>query len=239
MARWRHPLRGVVSPDVFVQQFGRNGQAARLFTGVVHLVACQVKELGGIGVPVAVNIDGEVTQHRQWHRDFLELLAVEDLPPTAVTLELTERIDPAGRPAWWYAAFDELAAAGVRLALDDVGHGIDRTELLMRLPIATVKLDRSILDQVCRLSLLDRRRAAAAKRFLEGIAHWCSSNDIATVAEGISSAHHASTAVDAGWLTGQGYWLGRPTDRLATLRATPSAGTRCATGVDGLARAPH
>lgn len=180
----------------------------------MHLVASELRALNGVNVPVAINIDSEVTENRQWHRDLLELLAVEGISPGDVTLELTERIDPEGRPSWWYAAFEKLAAAGARLALDDVGHGIDRTELLLRLPITMVKLDRSVLDQVCQLSLIDRRRATAAKRFLEGIAHWCRRNDIDTVAEGIASAHHASTASDTGWVAGQGYWLGRPVEGL-------------------------
>lgn len=214
LARWQHPIQGAVNPEVFVHAFGRTGQAQRLLTGVVHLVAAELRALNGLAVPVAINIDGEVTESRRWHHDLLELLAVEGVSPTDITLELTERIDPTGRPSWWYASFEELSAAGVRLALDDVGHGIDRTELLLRLPISTVKLDRSVLDQVCQLSLIDRRRATAAKRFLEGIAHWCRRNDIDTVAEGIASAHHASTASDAGWAAGQGYWLGRPVQGL-------------------------
>lgn len=210
LARWEHPVRGPVPPAVFVPEFGRAGLAMELFTGVARLVAAQLRAAGGPSVPVSINVDDDVTMMRWWQSEFLELLATERVPTSAIWLELTERVDPADRPARWHAAFEELSTAGIRLALDDVGHGVDRLELLYRLPIDVVKLDRSLVESAATAGAGTGPVAARARRFLAGLADWCRSQQLLTVAEGIATAGQQRAVTDGGWVAGQGYRLGRP-----------------------------
>lgn len=98
LARWRHPLRGPIRPDVFVPVFGRTGQGQQLFNAMARLVAQSVA--GRVAaVPVSLNIDPEVPQVRRWHRRLLEILAAKEIPTSSVWVELTRRVDPTGRPA--------------------------------------------------------------------------------------------------------------------------------------------
>lgn len=210
LARWQHPVRGSVPPSVFVPEFGRAGLGMELLAGVTRLVATQLRRNDSPAVPISINVDDEVTTVRWWHSAFLELLAAERIPTAAIWLELTERVDPADRPDRWHTAFEELSAAGVRLALDDVGHGVDRLELLYRLPIEVVKLDRSLVEGAAIAGCGSGPAATRARRFLTGLADWCRSQQLLTVAEGIATAGQQRAVTDGGWVAGQGYRLGRP-----------------------------
>lgn len=221
LARWRHPVRGPIRPDAFVPVFGRTGQGQQLFNAMVRLVAQSLSGRSG-SVPVSLNIDPEVPQVRHWHRRLLEILAAEEIPASSVWVELTQRVDPTGRSAWWYAGFESLVDAGVRLVLDDIGAGFDRTELLYRFPIHAVKLDRSVLSSMCALIQLGGERGRRASRYLASYADWCAGNDVLSIAEGISDAGLLRQAADHGWNAGQGFWLGRPAESLAEALVGPA-----------------
>lgn len=102
----------------------------------------------------------------------------------------------------------------MRLVLDDIGAGFDRTELLYRLPIHAVKLDRAAFTSMCALIELGGDRGRRAGRYLASYADWCDRNDVLSIAEGISDAGLLRRAAEHGWRAGQGFWLGRPADSL-------------------------
>ena len=106
------------------------------------------------------------------------LLTELDLAPDLVTLEITESL-MLEHSAWNLAVLEELRALGVRLALDDFGTGYSALTHLRRLPIDTIKMDRSFLDGI------DARDGEATVRAIVELARV---HGMEVVAEGIETA---------------------------------------------------
>jgi EAL domain-containing protein (putative c-di-GMP-specific phosphodiesterase class I) len=135
-------------------------------------------------------------------------VATAGLPPERLILELTEQFP--SRLSKVVAEADRLRALGFRIALDDVGAGNCGLELLRRVTVDFVKVDRSVVSA----ALHDR----SARAVLEAIVAYARRTDAYVIAEGIESREMLDLvrgplieAPDGAWVRGgQGYLLGRP-----------------------------
>ena len=206
LARWRHPVRGLVPPDVFVP----------------------LAEATGSIVPIGRWVLGEaVTQLARWRAEFPDayplsleanlsagqladpglvatvaaLVADSGLDPGDLTLEITESslvedLDAALRP------LRQLSAIGVGLALDDFGTGYSSLTYLSRLPVDMLKIDKSFVA--------DSDVTDSARVLLHGITALGRGLDLVVVAEGIETPRQARRVREAGCHLGQGFLWARP-----------------------------
>lgn len=98
----------------------------------------------------------------------------------------------------------ELKQAGLSTSLDDFGSGYSSLGYLVRLPIDTVKIDKSFVQ-----ALVDSEKASAVIRGIVGLAR---SLGMKTVAEGVESQRQVEKLKDAGCDSIQGYLVSRPLD---------------------------
>jgi EAL domain-containing protein (putative c-di-GMP-specific phosphodiesterase class I) len=119
-------------------------------------------------------------------------------------LELTESalIDHSEQTT---AALEQLRALGIQLCIDDFGTGYSALHYLGRMPVQTIKIDRSFLD--------DTDDQAGQQPVLQGIVMMGHALGLQLVAEGIetSAQREALRALDCDY--GQGYLFSRPLDR--------------------------
>lgn len=134
------------------------------------------------------------------------------LPAERVLLELSEH-DPVEDYAALSAALAPLRAAGMRLAIDDVGAGFSSLRHILMTAPDVIKLDRSIVDGVSGDQVL-----ATLVRSLVAFAHGCGAT---VVAEGVETAEDAVTLRRAGVDHGQGWHFGRPGSPDLLLRSYP------------------
>src|SRR5262249_18199314 len=123
------------------------------------------------------------------------------LPPTALTLELTESV-LARRHEELRAVLAEVAALGVRLALDDFGTGYSSLSLLQDLPVHTIKVDRSFV------SALDADETRQG--FVQAIVDLAQTLDVSLVAEGMETAAETTELRRLGCRAGQGFHFSPP-----------------------------
>jgi EAL domain-containing protein (putative c-di-GMP-specific phosphodiesterase class I) len=97
---------------------------------------------------------------------------------------------------------ERLAAKGVNVALDDFGTGYSNLRALMHLPIQTVKLDRSLIDDV--------GRDARVSKLVASLLHAARSLGVRIVAEGVETEGQALFLRSAGCERMQGYFFARP-----------------------------
>ena len=149
LARWRHPMHGVVPPSVFIPLAEDTGLIASLGEWILRAACRQATTWRAAGLPplrMSVNVSP-----RQIHSRLVAVVAAslrqEGLEPSALTLELTEsaRLDDVEATA---AVFKEIRRSGVTLALDDFGVGYSSLEHLRRLPVDIVKIDKSFVEDV-------------------------------------------------------------------------------------------
>ncbi|MDX6233876.1 MAG: hypothetical protein QOH68_2953 [Nocardioidaceae bacterium] len=203
LVRWQHPQRGLLQPDQFLPQAERYGLMRRLTTCVLSLALDQVKEwqFAGLDTTVAVNISASNLLDVELPEQIRTLLAVRNLPPASLMLEVTETtlmVDPA-RAA---ELLNRLQAIGVRISIDDYGTGYSSLARLRELAVNELKLDRSFLTGIG-----DDARASAIVRSTVELAH---SLGLTLVAEGIETERSETILRDLACDQGQGYHLARP-----------------------------
>jgi predicted signal transduction protein with EAL and GGDEF domain len=203
LVRWKHPVRGMVSPMEFIPVAERTGQIIELGEWVMAEVArhCQYWDsLGLNSFRVCVNISPlQFNQSNlpQWIAEFLEQ---SSLPPQRLELELTERaiMNDAETNI---AKLRELKAIGVDLAVDDFGTGYSSLSYLKRFPIDTLKIDQSFVAD------LDSADGAA---IVDAILALAKTLKLRVIAEGIENEHQLSYLAQRDCDLFQGYYFARP-----------------------------
>ena len=150
LLRWRNPRFGAISPTVFIPIAEETGAIVPIGEWVMREACRGVKELGLAGLDdlrVAVNVS-----RLQFARpDFVDLVATTvgeaGIEPRQLELELTESLlmEPGDESAPRMA---KLSALGIRLSIDDFGTGYSCLSYLHRLPVDTLKIDRSFVREL-------------------------------------------------------------------------------------------
>jgi EAL domain-containing protein (putative c-di-GMP-specific phosphodiesterase class I) len=148
LIRWRHPRHGLISPASFIPLVERSRFGDRLDTFVLEAAAGQARALreAGIEVPIAVNLGPAAFRDRSLPARLGQLSRRWRLTPSALQIELTERaLEDGDRPT---GVITELADRGIQIALDDFGVGYSVLKRLALLPLDTLKIDRSLVEQI-------------------------------------------------------------------------------------------
>lgn len=203
LARWNHPAMGPISPSQFVP-LADSSELVHPFARFMLLTACeQVIAWGrrGFRVPVSVNISANNLLDRGFVdrvRAILESLALE---PALLELEVTEGA-VMRYPDTMLKRLDEIRALGVRLSIDDFGTGYASLAYLKRLPVHTLKIDRSFITNLT--------EDAADQRIVRSSIQLAHSFGMTVVAEGVETAGAARELHAYGCEFAQGYYFGQP-----------------------------
>jgi predicted signal transduction protein with EAL and GGDEF domain len=146
LLRWRHPVRGMVSPAEFIPVAEETGLIVEIGNRVLH-EACIECVKWPHGVSVAVNISPIQFRRGNVAQAISEALAVSGLPAGRLEIEITESVflDDTELTRRW---LEELQEIGVRISLDDFGTGYSSLSYLHNYPLNKVKIDRSFLEGV-------------------------------------------------------------------------------------------
>ncbi|MDJ0389989.1 bifunctional diguanylate cyclase/phosphodiesterase [Roseomonas sp. E05] len=143
LLRWQHPVRGTVSPAVFIPLAEETGMIMAIGAWVIRK-ACADAARWTAPVKVAVNLSPVQFRDRSLPHIVAEALAESGLAPTRLELEITESL---------LLLDDEkvleilhgLRALGVRIAMDDFGTGYSSLSYLRRFPFGKIKIDQSFV----------------------------------------------------------------------------------------------
>jgi len=205
LVRWRHPVRGIVSPVEFIGVAEECGAIEALGEYVLATACHQFVEwqnkLGRLAPRLlAVNLSRAQLKNEGFVAFISGLLRDSGMAPEQLQLEVTESL--AAQDELVQVRLQELKALGLTLALDDFGTGYSSLSSLHQLPVATVKIDRSFVSEAV---------ASAHHRVLiEATVRVAASLNMKTVAEGIETDEQASVVRTLGCDKGQGYLFSRP-----------------------------
>lgn len=203
LVRWDPPGRGRISPLEFVPASERTGMVRALGTLILERACAQLAQWRrdyGHGVPVAVNVSPLQLLDPGFADEVLGVLERHGVPPSLLTLEITESVAVAhmeqarGRIA-------RLRAHGIEVALDDFGTGFSSLNMLRSLPLHTVKIDRSLVEPL---------PAPDATAVVKAICDLASTLDLDVIAEGVETAAQSEALRAAGCRVMQGYLYARP-----------------------------
>ena len=141
LARWRHPVRGPVSPAEFIPIVEEIGLMEELGAGVLRR-ACAACASWPDDITVSVNLSPSQFRNGNIEKAIAEALQSADLAPERLDIEITEltlldnRRDVRG-------TLDALRSRGLRVSLDDFGTGYSSLSYLLSFPLDRIKIDRS------------------------------------------------------------------------------------------------
>jgi len=211
LARWFHPEHGQVPADEFIaiaEQMGLIGQ----ITDFVLREACSQAaqwQRDGLDIGLAINLSGRDLSDRSLVRKVTEYLVANELPPSSLTLEITETevMADIGEAS---GVLGQLGDLGVRIAVDDYGTGYSSLAYLHRLPVNELKLDRSFVANVA----ADQSNSIIVRSSI-AMAH---SLGLTVVAEGAEDEVTCAILADAECDAVQGYYFSPPLGRDDLLR---------------------
>ncbi|WP_328477490.1 EAL domain-containing protein [Actinoplanes sp. NBC_00393] len=217
LARWQHPVDGVLPPADFVPVAEATGTVAQLFAVVLEQSLYEQRtwyNRTGRWIPVAVNLsprqlDGTTAEV------VLAALARAGAPASALTLELTET--GLATPETVEAALGPLRLAGVRVAVDDFGTGYSSMARVADHGWDVVKIDESFVSGISR----DPARRALVDAMV-GMAH---ALGMESVAEGVENAADLAVLRELGCEYAQGFLLAHPVDAAGLLELMPAVPT--------------
>lgn len=203
LIRWRHPLRGYVSPGEFMPVVNTSALSERIATWVMETAARQARawELSGNNVRVAINLSPSQLHSGDLAHSVAALLETTGLTPSLLELEVTEDI-LLHDEARVLDMFKRIQQLGVRILFDDFGTGYASLSYLKKFPLDGLKIDRSFV-----LDLLADSDDAAIVGSTIGLSKQLG---LTVVAEGIENRATADFLVGMGCEEGQGYFFGRP-----------------------------
>ena len=223
LLRWKDPQRGIISPDTFIALAEKTGLILPLGRLVLEMACRQLAAWAERAVTaqltLAVNVSGQQLHQPDFVDQVLAVLAETGADPHRLKLELTEsqlltEIDES------IVKMTALRQHGVRFALDDFGTGYSSLAYLKRLPLQTLKIDRTFVMDV----LTDPNDAAIART----IVALASSLGLDVLAEGVETEGQRRFLAENGCMRYQGYLFSRPLPAEAFLdylqSAAPAAG---------------
>ncbi len=225
LIRWEHPTRGLIPPLAFIPLAEETGLIIPIGRWVIETACRQARrwleELPDAPLVMSVNLSARQFAQPSLVDDIRTILEATDLPAERLELEITESVlldegEDSGR------TLQALRNLGVRLVLDDFGTGYSSLSYLRRLPLDTLKIDRSFVDGIdADGSNLPIVQAVIA------LAHGLG---IEVVAEGIETAAQSARLRELVCDRGQGFYYARPQPPEA-LSGLLKGGTAPAAGV--------
>ena len=201
LLRWRHPERGLVTPDNFIPIAEETGLIVPIGAWVLRR-ACEEASGWPADITVSVNLSrGAVQEQRYWSASCAMLLASTGLRPGRLDLEITESTLLEDSAAT-LQTLRELGRLGVRFSMDDFGTGYSSLSYLRSFPFDKIKIDQSFIRD-----LTDRRDSLAIVRAIVGLGR---SLNMVTTAEGVETKEQFDSLRAEGCNEVQGYYLSQP-----------------------------
>jgi diguanylate cyclase (GGDEF)-like protein len=201
LARWRHPVRGLIQPDRFVPFAEQSGAIVAIGERILEK-ACVAAAGWPTHLTVAVNLSpGQFRQSKQLVEAIKNSLLRSGLAPSRLYIEITESL-MLDDTAQTRDAINELAGYGVRFSLDDFGVGYSSLSYIQCYPFSRIKIDKKFIDKID----TDRRSAAIIAAVFELAARI----DVDIVAEGVETRAQQAALRNLGVTLAQGYLYGRP-----------------------------
>ncbi|MBP6543004.1 MAG: EAL domain-containing protein, partial [Piscinibacter sp.] len=206
LARWQHPVQGLISPAVFIPIAEETALIGPLTDFVLDAACRQLKlwqsrSAAFAGLSIQVNVSGNDIAHSAFAQRVTRAIVAARLQPNHLTLELTEnvlmdRVDGA------VDTLTRLRDLGVGLSIDDFGTGYSSLSYLSTLPIDSLKIDASFVRGM--------RNGSKEAEVVRAIVTLGASLGKSVIAEGIETESQFDQLRGMGCESGQGYHLSRP-----------------------------
>lgn len=213
LARWHHPQRGVIPPDVFIPLAEAGGLIDRLTLDVAEQALSWLSQLPAdssfngisfqplLGAFLSLNISAYSLGNRELFARIDQRRQELGVSPERIVLELTESVAMQDVTS----ALDNLTRLrlqGFQLAIDDFGTGFSSMVQLVKLPFSEIKVDKSFV--------MTAQQSAESRSIAQSVVSLGQSLDLRTTAEGVEDEATLEQLRGMGCDYAQGFWIARP-----------------------------
>ncbi len=204
LIRWHHPERGLLPPDQFINIAEETGVIVGIGSWAIEAACSTVQDLSratATPLQVGVNLSARQFKDPELIRTIRRCIRESGLAANQLEIEITESMLIDDRETAQYTV-ERLRELGVRIAIDDFGTGYSALHYLKRLPIDTIKIDRSFV-----MEIPNNDEDVAITTAIIAMAHRL---NLEVVAEGIETVEQLGFLRDQQCEFGQGYLFSRP-----------------------------
>ena len=204
LVRWKHPQKGILGPDTFLPLAKETGLIIAIDSWVMKTGMNQIKQWYDEGLTtgyLSLNLSVQHLMHQDFILQFKQLLAQSSCDEKHIHIEITEG-EVMKNPEHAITILQQINDMGVSLSIDDFGTGYSSLSYLKRLPIDTIKIDRSFIKDLP----FDEEDAAITKAIIA----MASSLNLNIIAEGVENNEQQGFLVHNGCHNIQGYLYGKP-----------------------------
>lgn len=204
LIRWNHPTRGLVCPNDFIELAEQSGQIIEIDMWVIETVCKMLddwKKNHKKLIVTSVNITSKTFEEPSFIKRLHEVLKQYDIDPSLIQFEITERmviknVDES------IIKLNELKKMGIGVSIDDFGIGYSSLSYIVRLPIDSIKIDRSFVEKI--------EDSEEAKAIITAIINFCKTLKLSVIAEGIEKVVELDYLKISQCDIGQGYYFSKP-----------------------------
>jgi diguanylate cyclase (GGDEF)-like protein/PAS domain S-box-containing protein len=206
LVRWHHPDRGLIPPEEFIALAEETGFVVPIGQWVLREACRQMRWWqqqfpSSLPLSISVNLSSKQFAHSSLIEQIVRTLNSTGLDPRSLKLEITEsvvmeNVEVATR------MLEQLRALGVELSIDDFGTGYSSLSYLHRLPIDTLKIDRSFVGRICENN--------ENREIVRTIIMLAQNLGMSVIAEGVETKEQLKELRELKCQAGQGYLFSRP-----------------------------
>ena len=207
LIRWHHPSHGIISPDKFIPVAESSGLINAIGDWVIEHACRQLKRWlsqfsdSNPALTMAINVSALQIRQPNLAEKICSVVEECQLPYGQIELEITESaliedIDQC------VLKLQSLSGQGIQMAIDDFGTGFSSFRHLQQMPLKTLKIDKTFIDQICTTS----KNHTIVKAII-AMAH---ALHMIVVAEGIESQEQAALLKKLGCDKLQGFYFSKP-----------------------------
>ncbi|MEH0019627.1 MAG: EAL domain-containing protein [Desulfobacter sp.] len=204
LVRWVKPDGRVVPPNEFIPLAESSGLiipiGEQVFQAAIHQ-GLMLRQATGMDLSVSVNVSAKQFEDRGFGKMVADLLSRENFPGNRLEIEITESLLIKNSRAAM-KRLETLSELGVLTAIDDFGTGYSSLAYIKRLPITTLKIDKSFID--------DLSRDKETRVLVETIVIMAQKLNLGIVAEGVETREQLSILSQFGSVEIQGYLFAPP-----------------------------
>lgn len=203
LVRWNHPRENLMLPDTFIPLLEQTGLIRSLTPWVLNQALREGQSLQDQKMPITIsmNLSARDLQDPYLAEAFAEQLAALQISPRWLELEITESAVMTD-PERAFEVLTRLSKMGLKLAIDDFGTGYSSLSYLKKLPVNTIKIDKSFVIGMER----DENDAAIVRTSID-LGH---NLGLEVVAEGVENEETLKRLAELGCDTAQGHYMSRP-----------------------------
>ncbi len=204
LIRWKHPTKGLLYPDQFIDIAENAGSIIDIDHWVIDTACRQLsnwRDSQFEPVRISVNISAKTFEMKKFIPALLDIVNKYEVDPSQLQLEITERIlirnvDES------ITKLQNLRSMGFKVAIDDFGIGYSSLSYIVRLPIDCIKIDKSFIRNIA--------VSKEAKTIVATIINLCKTLNLHVIAEGIENSMELEYLKYSDCDIGQGYYFSKP-----------------------------